>query len=710
MNPVQMLNRIREVGGTVEVKSDDLHIRVHLSRLNPIEADWLQTNEQTLRALFFSSEEATPNGAVAGGYPYRWTGQKLRGEIGLDTETTLIDRSDKRHVPQLSLVSVSDGDQTYCLKPEQLLEFLQLHVDDSFILFNAAFDFFVIRQYLGEDAGVWRWIADEGRIHDAMILDQLISLAESDAYPRNRNLGLVAKFWAGMTIDKDDPYRLRYAELLHKDWNTADRGFFTYAAKDAEATIRSWQRLKRRAVSWKTPAPFGMLTETLQTQASLALRQIEINGLQLDLQLAKSTEERFQLELLQTVETLQEVPGAEDLFKRFKKTGEMRFSKGGKPQMDFSVLRGKLQAVAEENGIDVEMTPSGQLSAAVKFWKTYAEADSFVGRWVHLEQTAKLMQFFKGLQSERIHPRYQTLVRTGRTSCSSPNIQQLPREGGFREMVVASPGHVLLTVDYSAIELRTLAVVCEKRFGFSRLGDIFRQKVDAHSYTAAVFAGLELDDFLQLPKVERKTLRQRAKALGFGVPGGLGAKSLVAYAKQSYGVTMTLEEAEDFRQLLITKVYPELELYLAEDGIGILAEALNVDAKTVGLYFDERFLGAAKKVVKGVPERADGTPYKQSSIDRVWLQLQALNKNPMLTPKLQRKETGTDLFRKLFWSPVTTTTGRRRAYVGFSQARNTPFQGTREPEKHTSRRRWESQPVLRVNESDSIALQNSSLS
>ena len=162
-----------------------------------------------------------------------------------------------------------------------------------------------------------------------------------------------------MTIDKDDPYRLRYAELLHKDWNTADRGFFTYAAKDAEATIRSWQRLKRRAVSWKTPAPFGMLTETLQTQASLALRQIEINGLQLDLQLAKSTEERFQLELLQTVETLQEVPGAEDLFKRFKKTGEMRFSKGGKPQMDFSVLRGKLQAVAEENGIDVEMTPSG---------------------------------------------------------------------------------------------------------------------------------------------------------------------------------------------------------------------------------------------------------------------------------------------------------------------------------------------------------------
>ncbi len=67
MNPVQMLKRIRELGGAVEVKSDDLHVRVHLSRLNPIEADWLQTNVRTLRALFFSSEEATPKGAVAGG-------------------------------------------------------------------------------------------------------------------------------------------------------------------------------------------------------------------------------------------------------------------------------------------------------------------------------------------------------------------------------------------------------------------------------------------------------------------------------------------------------------------------------------------------------------------------------------------------------------------------------------------------------------------
>ena len=669
MNPIQLLNRIREVGGTVDVLEDDLRIRVHMSRLREEEASWLLANEQTLRDLFFSSGKTT----TPAGYPYQWTGQKLKAEIGFDTETTLIQHPED--IPQLCLVSVSDGDDTFLLKPEQLLSFLQLHVDDTFIMHNAAFDYFVVEQYLGHNAGVWRWIADEGRMHDTMILDQLVAVADSDAYPRKRNLGLVAKQWAGMVIDKNDPYRLRYAELLHQDWSTADRGFFTYAARDAEATIRSWQTLRKKASSFKTATTYGLLTETLQTQASLALRQIELNGLQLDLPLVKSTEERFRQDMMQTVERLQQVPGAEGLFKKYKKTGEMRFSAGGKPQMDFGVLRGILQSIADANDIDVVITPSGKLSAAVAFWKQHEETDAFLKCWVHLEQTAKLNQFFKGLQVERIYPRYQTLVRTGRTSCSSPNIQQLPREGGFREMVVASPGHVLLVVDYSAVELRTLAAVCEARFGFSRLADIFRQRVDAHSYTAAVFADMTQEDFLQLPKEERKTLRQRAKALGFGVPGGLGAKSLVTYAKQSYSVDMTLEEAEAFRQLLITKVYPELELYLAEDGVGILAEALKADPKKVAMYFEDRTIGAAKKVVKGTPEKADGTPYKQFFIDRVWMQLQALNRNTLLTPKLLRKETGTELFRRLFWAPVTTTTGRRRAHVGFSQARNTPFQG-----------------------------------
>ena len=48
------------------------------------------------------------------------------------------------------------------------------------------------------------------------------------------------------------------------------------------------------------------------------------------------------------------------------------------------------------------------------------------------------------------------------------------------------------------------------------------------------------------------------------MPGGLGAASLVAYAKYSYGVELTIEKARDFRRRLIKKVYPELGAYLSD--------------------------------------------------------------------------------------------------------------------------------------------------
>ena len=67
----------------------------------------------------------------------------------------------------------------------------------------------------------------------------------------------------------------------------------------------------------------------------------------------------------------------------------------------------------------------------------------------------------------------------------------------------------------------------------------------------------------------------------FGIPGGLGAASLVQYAKQTYGVTLTQLAAGEFRNKLITQVYPELGLYLSEDSVTVLAKSLQVDAREV---------------------------------------------------------------------------------------------------------------------------------
>src|SRR5262249_39006213 len=153
----------------------------------------------------------------------------------------------------------------------------------------------------------------------------------------------------------------------------------------------------------------------------------------------------------------------------------------------------------------------------------------------------KLLQFIPHLRQGTVHPDYQVLTRGGRASCRNPNVQQIPREGGFRQLFGASPGHFLLVVDYSCIELRTLAATCLRRYRWSDLAEVIRAGVDPHAHTAAMMLNLPSDEFLAWKgdperKEQYDTARQASKAVNFGVPGGLGAASLVRYATATYGV------------------------------------------------------------------------------------------------------------------------------------------------------------------------------
>jgi DNA polymerase I-like protein with 3'-5' exonuclease and polymerase domains len=190
-----------------------------------------------------------------------------------------------------------------------------------------------------------------------------------------------------------------------------------------------------------------------------------------------------------------------------------------------------------------------------------------------------------------------------------------------------------------------------------------------------MFAGIGLEQFQHLPN--KKQLRQQAKAINFGLPGGLGAASLVSYAKHSYGVDMTLDQATQFRTMLTELVYPELKLYLSEDSATVLAATLQTDAVLVrSVWSEPRQYGMLRKVVEGKPQKADGTPYSESTVNRVWQQLAMLNQNPVLVVPIANRDTSdTSPLRRLMCSPVATPTGRIRGGVGFTAARNTPFQG-----------------------------------
>jgi acyl-CoA-binding protein len=527
--------------------------------------------------------------------PGFWSGQLLAGTLAIDTETTLIEDGE---VPDLALASVSDGEQHFIVEPSRLGEFILAHRDGHFVCHNAAFDFWVINRYLldvneCQAIDAWWAAADDGRLHDTMFLDMLVRLTQSDEHPRPRDLVTVAEQYAGLRLDKDDPFRKRYGEIIGEDLATVDAGFLRYAIEDAVATISAFKHLQ--AVAERIAQPyddqilpdargrFGLLTETIQVRAAIALSSTSRNGMCLDPEQIEETRGRLQHRMERMVAELEQLGTVADgsdtgedpgqltnIFQRTK-TGRMKFTPSGVPSISKDRLEAKLQEIVAAADVDIEMPRTAKtkkLSTSAKYWAQYRHLHPFIDRWVELTEISKLLQFCGKMVGERVRPHYTVLVRTGRTSCSKPNIQQLPRADGFREMIIPSPGHYLFAIDYSAIELRTLAAVCLHRYGESKLAEVIREGIDPHCYTAALFEGMTLDEFVVLKHEDSarfKTLRQRAKAINFGLPGGLGPATLVTYAQQTYDVELTLGEARLFRAKLIGEVYPELSRYLRDN-------------------------------------------------------------------------------------------------------------------------------------------------
>jgi DNA polymerase-1 len=134
----------------------------------------------------------------------------------------------------------------------------------------------------------------------------------------------------------------------------------------------------------------------------------------------------------------------------------------------------------------------------------------------------------------RVHTSYnQTVTATGRLSSSDPNLQNIPvrtDEGRrIRHAFIAPPGHVILSADYSQIELRVLAHLS----GDQVFCHAFANDEDIHTRTAAEVFGL-------FPEMVTTEMRRQAKTINFGIIYGQGAFSL---AKQ---LGIARKTAEDF--------------------------------------------------------------------------------------------------------------------------------------------------------------------
>lgn len=186
----------------------------------------------------------------------------------------------------------------------------------------------------------------------------------------------------------------------------------------------------------------------------------------------------------------------------------------------------------------------------------------------------KIRGFLEGLLglAPLVHSSIDSLgAETGRTSSYDPNMQQIPRSGdilgeagadGIRTSIgnldvrtcfVPRPGFALVSIDFNSQELRTFAQSQLDTTGVSPLAARYKadRNHDPHSEFAGKMLGISYAEALALAKAKDpvfKEKRQHAKPVNFGVPGGLGANGLRAFALSTYDVELSEAESERYRK------------------------------------------------------------------------------------------------------------------------------------------------------------------
>jgi DNA polymerase-1 len=279
-----------------------------------------------------------------------------------------------------------------------------------------------------------------------------------------------------------------------------------YAAEDADVALRLWLLLKPKLREAKALS----LYEQVERRMVFVLRDMELAGVRIDSAELARIGEDFSAKLIAYEKQLHDLAGRPFNVGSPKQLGEILFD-------EMKLPGGKRSKLTGAWGTDVtvleELAAQGVQIAQVamqhrqiqKLKSTYVDA---------LAQAAD--------EHGRIHTDYAMAVTTtGRLSSTEPNLQNIPirtEEGArIRTAFIADTGHVLLSADYSQIELRILAHVAD----VPSLKLAFARGEDIHSRTAA-------DIFHLDPAKVDKEARRRAKTINFGLIYGMSAFGLAA--------------------------------------------------------------------------------------------------------------------------------------------------------------------------------------
>ena len=277
-----------------------------------------------------------------------------------------------------------------------------------------------------------------------------------------------------------------------------------YDAEDADITLRLYNvlspLLKEKPIQEK-------LLEDLEYPLVHVLSRVEQNGAKID----KKKLANHSKELSEKIDELSSAA--------FKIAGE-EFNLDSPKQL--------LEILYEKLGLPVlKKTPKGQPSTNEDTLQRLSEEYELPKIILQYRTLAKLKSTYtdsliniENPKTKRIHTSYQQAVTsTGRLSSTEPNLQNIPiktAEGRrIREAFVPEKGNILISADYSQIELRIMAHLSDDK----NLTNAFNNDIDVHSSTAAEVFGVSIEDVSQ-------DQRRSAKAINFGLMYGMSAFGL----------------------------------------------------------------------------------------------------------------------------------------------------------------------------------------
>ena len=386
---------------------------------------------------------------------------------------------------------------------------------------NLKFDMHVFAQELGKDLEITP-------IDDSMVMSYVLNGSR-----HGHGMDELAKEYL-------DYETIKYSEVCGTGKNkiTFDRvdldRALEYAAEDADITLRLFKLFRKRLVEEKLYSIY----EEIDLPLISILFSMEERGVCIDTIELKKLSIDFTRRMSILANSIYKEAGEEFNINSPMQLGKILFEKQGLSGGVKSSVSGAWVTDAEvldrlsNQGVELAklILEYRQLS---KLKSTYSDA--------LLEQVNS--------KTSRVHTTFsQTVTSTGRLSSNDPNLQNIPirtEEGrNIRRAFIADRGKLLISADYSQVELRLMAAIGDVK----GLKEAFEEGIDIHASTASQVFGVSLKDMDPM-------LRRRAKAINFGIIYGISAFGL------SRQLEISRTEASSYIESYFSK-YPEIKDYM----------------------------------------------------------------------------------------------------------------------------------------------------